>query len=94
MDNEDIGFIFPPSLHSLPHMHTISQTFQTLYDPFYIAIYNVVYTSLPVVALAILDQVYTDFFILDLSLYTRPCIEQCYILAHNIYSIIPELTPK
>ena len=55
------------ALFSLPlsppfHTCTHSQTFQTLYDPFYIAIYNVVYTSLPVVALAILDQVYTDFF--------------------------------
>ena len=30
---------------------------QTLYDPTYIAVYNVIYTSLPVVALAILDQV-------------------------------------
>ena len=53
--------LFSLPLSPLPstHAHTLSQTFQTLYDPFYIAIYNVVYTSLPVVALAILDQVYT-----------------------------------
>ena len=50
-----------PPFHTC--IHTLSQTLQTLYDPFYIAIYNVVYTSLPVVALAILDQVYTDFFL-------------------------------
>jgi phospholipid-translocating ATPase len=30
---------------------------QTLYDPDFISVYNVIYTSLPVVALAILDQV-------------------------------------
>lgn len=31
---------------------------QTLYDPSYIAVYNVIYTSLPIVALSILDQVW------------------------------------
>ena len=30
---------------------------QTLYDPGFIAVYNVIYTSLPVVAIGILDQV-------------------------------------
>ena len=30
---------------------------QTLYDSTYIAVYNVIYTSLPVLALAIFDQV-------------------------------------
>lgn len=30
---------------------------QTLYDATFIAVYNVIYTSLPVIALAILDQV-------------------------------------
>ena len=30
---------------------------QTLYDPSFIAVYNVIYTSLPIVALAVLDQV-------------------------------------
>ena len=35
---------------------------QTLYDPSFIAVYNVIYTSLPIIAVAILDQVYTVMF--------------------------------
>jgi phospholipid-translocating ATPase len=35
-------------------------TAETLYDPGFIAVYNVIYTSLPIVALAIVDQDCTD----------------------------------
>ena len=34
---------------------------KTLYDAGYISVYNVIYTSCPVVALAIFDQVSTNF---------------------------------
>ena len=37
----------------------LSPFLQTLYDPGFIAVYNVIYTSFPVVAIAILDQVST-----------------------------------
>lgn len=39
------------------HFSYLILYFQTLYDPTFIAVYNVIYTSLPVLALAILDQV-------------------------------------
>ena len=32
-------------------------TFQTLFDPYYITLYNVLYTSLPVLVMGLLDQV-------------------------------------
>ena len=48
MDNMYVNpFLFNDSVLSL----------QTLYDPGFIAVYNVIYTSLPVVAIGILDQV-------------------------------------
>ena len=33
-------------------------SFQTLYDPFFISFYNLFYTSLPVLAMGIFDQVW------------------------------------
>jgi len=32
-------------------------TFQTLFDPYFISFYNVMYTSLPVLVLGLFDQV-------------------------------------
>ena len=45
------------SLH-FPHLMFVIVSPQTLYDASYIAVYNVIYTSLPVIVLSILDQVH------------------------------------
>ena len=34
--------------------------FQTLFDPYFISLYNVLYTSLPVLVMGIFDQVLRD----------------------------------
>lgn len=34
-----------------------SRSFQTVYDQYFITLYNIVYTSLPVLAMGVFDQV-------------------------------------
>ena len=38
------------------HQHATRRLFQTVFDPMFIAVYNLFYTSMPVLALAVFDQ--------------------------------------
>lgn len=42
-----------PSIHSCRSLFS----FQTVYDQYFITLYNIVYTSLPVLAMGVFDQV-------------------------------------
>jgi phospholipid-translocating ATPase len=45
-----------PKSNNVCYIFSFCYSSQTLYDPTYIAIYNVVYTALPILSLSILDQ--------------------------------------